>query len=312
MRRIVFILLLFALVCAGGQSLALETAYQLEELEVSLSVPDDLYVLTRASSDAAFEALGLSKEEMLQTFALRRIYLDAIWEGSMTELIITMSENSGTSALYQLNEQSPEKIEELALSFMRLAEDMLPIPGNVNNPSGRDVFSRFWYTNYSVYTDAQVPFIVLEMRGEFDGAPLYGRQYYTVVNGRGVYLTLQSFDGEISQAHATQLLQIVDSCQFVLKPSPVEVEPKYLNISLTILFAAALIGFQFFRLRRRGSHKGAQQKSKQNGMQQVCPEASEKRLEAPLTPCRRCLHCGRLVEKNKTYCPHCGKNPVLL
>lgn len=171
------------------------TTYDLDQLGMSIDIPDDYDVFTRdtPADDPAYAWYGFTKESFDSLLEERNIYLNAIPPNSSREIVVTMIE----STIQSFHLMSDTTLSFLASTWTDVYED-----------------SGVTCLKYEIYQHQQVKFVKIYISQEDDGQPVYGLQYYTVCNGQAINITMHSYSGELTQADEDSLQEIVDSANF--------------------------------------------------------------------------------------------------
>lgn len=206
MKRVAFVIVFFFCILVSPISVfaAGYNTYELDELEISISIPNDHIVFTReiSASDPNLNQYGLTKESMESLMKERNIYLNA-WDRDVNyEIIVTMTENS----LSNFSEISDTVLSTLATTL-------------------EDQYKQYGITviKSEIYQHSQAKFVKLYISQQNNGETVYGLQYYTVNDGKAINITMQSYSGSISSTKEATLKAIVDSAVFWNAPvqSPV-------------------------------------------------------------------------------------------
>lgn len=187
---------LFALtnvVCANAAS----TKYRLEDLELTLSIPDEYAVITRDTkeSDSVFDELRLNAKELLSYFEENGIYLNAIIPDSSEEIVVTMN---------------PNQIDNISVLSDTVLSTVISGLQNEYDKYGVSVVS------HEIYEHDQVKYVKINYEDTKQSA--YGLQYYTIINGKAMNFTIRSYVGSISSKQEITIKGIVDSIKYDNKP----------------------------------------------------------------------------------------------
>lgn len=206
MRKHLLSILTFCLVFYMALTLpalgATERTYLLEDLELSITLPDHYAVFTQdmAADDPALAASGYDLETAQNLLAETNTVLYAMDEtdaGSITLQLIDME-------LEDFSTYTDEELAALAAGREIGYESL-----------GKEV------SRLEVYTHDQTKFICLDYQDETPGYT--AREYLTTYNGTGFLLTFYSMtQGEIPQEQQDQLQTIADSMIFGAQPETSE------------------------------------------------------------------------------------------
>ena len=202
MRRLVSLFSVLLVVIMASPLLAFaagSTTYDLDDLGLSIVIPDNYIVFTRSieSNDPHLSEYGLTKDGMESLMKERSIYLNAWDEEVNFEIIVTMTENS----INNLSQLSDTVLETLATSL---------------SDQYRQVGISF--IKSEIYQHQQAKFLKIYISQPNNDMTVYGLQYYTVYDGKAINITLQSYSGDIDAKKETVIKSIVDSIQFYSNP----------------------------------------------------------------------------------------------
>lgn len=174
-----------------------EEIFRIPELGLEVAIPSEFYVITRETpdDDPVFDALGLTKPELMDHFEANVIYLNAFPADSYEELVVTMSEGSMTD----FNQLGDAALKTFASSFEELYAEY-----------NADI------TSYEIYQHAQAKFIKLYYTDTANA--VWGLQYYTTYNTKAINFTLHSYEGEVTAEQEARIKAIVDSIHFDTEP----------------------------------------------------------------------------------------------
>ncbi len=202
MRRLVSLFSVLLVVIMASPLLALaagSTTYDLDDLGLSIVIPDSYIVFTRSieSNDPHLSEYGLTKDGMESLMKERNIYLNAWDEEVNFEIIDTLTEHS----INNLSQLSDTVLETLATSL---------------SDQYRQVGISF--IKSEIYQHQQAKFLKIYISQPNNDMTVYGLQYYTVYDGKAINITLQSYSGDIDAKKETVIKSIVDSIQFYSDP----------------------------------------------------------------------------------------------
>ena len=194
MKRLtsVFVAILLALTMSTYVHAA-TSVYEIDELGVSLSIPDNYSVITRETpaSDPIFDTIGVSKSELISQFESTNIYLNAIPSYFGEEIVVTMTPNS----ISDFNNLSDTLLSSMASGI-------------------EDEYKSYNISvlDHETYNHRQAKFIKVHYKDTSQSA--YGMQYYTVLDYKAMNFTLRSYDGDITSSQEKVIQSIVDSIAF--------------------------------------------------------------------------------------------------
>jgi len=198
-RLITVLLLLFSCVILSATAAAAESTYYLEELGMSIGLPDDYIALTRDmdADDPSLREYGLDWDALSAMFLEKSIYLNA-WNSDMDyEIVVTMVD----SQLGDYNLYSDTTLSAFASAFEPDYENAGII-----------------ILRHEIYQHSQARFVKLYIYQQNDGQEIYGLQYHTVYAGKTINITMQSYSGGIDAEKEAIQQQIVDTAHFDAEP----------------------------------------------------------------------------------------------
>lgn len=193
----------FDLHMGNGVIIDLPNTYDLDELGMSIDLPDDLIVFTRniKSNDPNLSAYGLTKDGLSSVMLEQNVFLNAWDENVNYEITVTMIE----SPLEDFSQLSDTTLSVLA-----------SIPAEeYERVGGTDVM-------FDIYQHDQTKFIRITFSTPNNGSTVYGLQYQTVHDGKAINITLKSFSGKIGSSKNLLMKNIVDSVHFSIVSQPGE------------------------------------------------------------------------------------------
>lgn len=205
-------LALFCLCSAVPAALAAENStYELPELNMTIEAPKGWYVSTRdvKDGDPNIELLAMDKKELADYYRENDIYLNMVSEGPYADINVKMRVNRSNPDIYDLNSIPDENMLHEAESMMQKLQ--------------KDAEGQITYSGCSVYIHKQAKFFVFNSNYLNNGLTVYGKRYFTVINGQVINITLHSYEGEISDNLSQTLLNTMDSVFFTKvasKPVP--------------------------------------------------------------------------------------------
>lgn len=180
-KTIGLILVIFCVsVCAVSSYAAEAVVYEVDEAGMTLSLPDDWILFSREHDAKRFVCLNARCEEL------------------QAEITV------GAFPQEEVKDFSDCSYSELS----KIAEAMRKAPKK--HYSG-------WYRDSFIYTHRQTAFVVTDHKQY--GSDTFSRQYYTVIEGTGICVTLHSLNGEIAADLNNLLRSVIDSCVFTDLPA---------------------------------------------------------------------------------------------
>ena len=217
----VFLILCLAFSLLSPAAFAAGSSYKLDELGMSIELPQDYIVFTRdiKSNDPNLSAYGLTRDELYSLMVDGCIYLNA-WDKDLNyEIIVTMTD----SPVEDFNLYSDTALMDLASS----AEDEYRNYG-------------ITYIKSELYQHSQAKFIKIYISQQSNGSTVYGLEYSTVYNSKAINITLQSYSGKINSSKEAILKEIVDSVRFDTAPSAASLENNSVGSEGGNIFSALL------------------------------------------------------------------------
>ncbi len=199
----VFLMVIFFLATITT-ALCSDTSYNLPELYMTASLPDDYTVFTRDTeeNDPNLADFGIDIDTLNTMFEQKNIYLNAISEDMSDELIITMVTNDDIKKAFNLKNASDKDME-----------DFLADTDSVFDGLGATL------EDTSSYEHKQALFMVFDFSMTTNGVPTSSRMYSTIINGQFINITFHSYTGAFSETQGALLSQIVDSAVFTMQSS---------------------------------------------------------------------------------------------
>ncbi len=176
--------------------------YNLDELELKTSIPNDYFVITRDISPDSkiLSNLGLKKSDIIEQFEIMGIYLNAFTDTYNEEIVVTMFENNDLSYFILL---SDTELDVFASAMINQLQEL-----------GVDV------KNYDIYHHTQTKFIKCSFFDKQNN--VYGVQYSTLYDGKAINFTMRSYEGSLSSEQEAIIKTIVDEIEFYKDPPTLE------------------------------------------------------------------------------------------
>ncbi|WP_343208460.1 hypothetical protein [Anaerolentibacter hominis] len=223
--------LLCTLLIGSTVSAAAET-YTLDELNMQITMPEGWVNLDRNSENPNFDGEIFNAEELVPYYEQNNIYLNSIRSDYLSELVVTKVEYDGSESIFDFNSFSDKELDKIANEMY--TEDTV-------------LQSGIHYTDHSIYQQEQAKFMVMDFYQEAQGSKVYSRQYYTIINGKAINVTLHSYNGELSEEDLQAQKAAVDSIHFneILKKPFSQVFkallPTILAVVVTCVIIAAVV-----------------------------------------------------------------------
>ena len=225
MKRIiiVFILVIIILSC-NGIALAEDSIYELDEMNMTITIPVEFIVLTRdiKDDDPNLLVYYTDKETLLNVYENSHIYLSGRNDYDSIKIDITMIENDDISYIFDFSTYTINEIDGFAQKMLGMeTQEIIDIANEAGQVDMSDVsevsFDKYFITKYD-----QVFFIVSDTYNVYDDITIYVRQYSTIINGQGINITMQSTNKELSNDNIMLLDSIINSIEFSeIKEKPI-------------------------------------------------------------------------------------------
>lgn len=192
-------LLLVCLAISGAFALtafAENTSYELDELNMSIPIPNDMLTITRESepTDSYFSKFSLDYQETMDTLVADDIYLQAMKEDNSLLLTVTMTKSSDSKEI--------DNYKSLSDDEMSAVKDKL-----LEDPA---------YKSASIVDYNNVRYINLTMSTKMGKKIVQAQQYNTVINGENIVISMQAAAGEkFTTDHKELLTTIIEGTKII-------------------------------------------------------------------------------------------------
>lgn len=190
-------------------SQAAAAQHTLEGTEITLSFPDDAYVVTPSTplDDPTFSSFGISDPQEVVDYMKEVGILAEVLFDDITYEVIAGSppiSSSYTTSLSDFVDGSEEEMNELYDSLSAQFED-----------------TQMTVNGIYLCRDFEYPFVVYDISQPFGETTAYSREYYTWVNNQALYVTLHNYSGEPVSVEQDRLLRsIVETVKFPTQAKP--------------------------------------------------------------------------------------------
>lgn len=176
---------------------AASNTYDLDELELKVTIPNDYSVITRdtPASDPIFSDLGTTKSAIVSQFETNNIYLNAISNTYNEEIVVTNMKNS---------------LSNFSLLSDTVLNTFASTLANQYKGYGINV------SRHEIYQHSQAKFIKVYFTDTANS--VHGLQYYTIYDGKAMNFTMRSYEGSLSSRQETIIKTIVDSIKYDKAP----------------------------------------------------------------------------------------------
>lgn len=224
---------LLALGCAVPAFAAEKTTYTIEEMNITLELPDDLYVFEQSDFNILDPNPDLEKagftdpQEQLEMMQEYEIYLTAVSQDQMLSINVAKKDSTTTQSVYDLSQLTDEQFEEF-LDTMRGEDDTT------------DEIEAYEVQRYD--DQPERPFFTIRMKMNSEQ---YGEKeelcYVTVVNGYSITIDGVA-EGDMTQEQSDLLREIADSVHVtqIIEQETIELNAETI---FSLLFPLVLIVF---------------------------------------------------------------------
>ena len=191
------LLVLFIAVFAYADDMV---TYNLDALNMSIDVPAEwlTFTLDTDDSDPNLALLGIGADDLVADFESKSIYLNSLQTDPVVEIVVTMLAYDGSQDIFSFNRFSDSELESLGLEMVE----------GLEGETDAD------YTFTGTYNTDQAKFATYDLEQSYYGQTIYGHQFYTVINGQAINITMHSYDGPLSDEMRNLQYEIVDSVYF--------------------------------------------------------------------------------------------------
>lgn len=193
MKKIVaslMISLIILLQCAGVM------ATDFESIKMNIELPKDYYDLkdgidSNDSKITFYETmLKTTKEDMAEQFEQNSVLYNGVSSNLSKQIILAESQNRLTKKIFHLNTATEKQMEEVKAGLNELAKNQ-----------------NMEVTSQEIYENSGITFVY----SVINNSPLTIHQYYTIVNGKGITISLNS---SYSNVQGKELKDVVDTITF--------------------------------------------------------------------------------------------------
>ncbi len=183
--RLLPVLIVLIISLSAFTAFAESTSYEIDELSMSISIPNDMLAITRDSekTDSYFSKFNLKYKETMNRFKDGNIYLQAMKEDSSLTLTVTMTEDKNSKKVSNYAYLSASELKSIMNKYL-----------NDNA-----------YKSGSVIECNNLKYIFLTMSTKSGKKIVQAQQYLTVINGMNITLTLDAPAGEKLTSDDTEM-----------------------------------------------------------------------------------------------------------
>ncbi len=237
MKKIVSILILTVVILAGTTRVFGE---RFEGLGMNIDLPEEYYNLkagvdTNDSKVEFYTALmQTTKEDLAAEYKQNLVLYNGISSNLANEIYISETENNLTKSIFHLSLASEDRIDKVENEIKK-----------VNESQGLQITSQETYSNNGIKFIKTVS----------TKSKLTIYQYYTIINGTGITISLHSSD---SSAKIEDLKKIIDTISFEeLQEKPADIT-LYVLIGITailVIMVLVLMYMAFFSKRNEDDYE---------------------------------------------------------
>ena len=169
-------------------------SYRIEEAGMDISLPKDMYVVTKDTDPKypAFEAYKLTKEQMRKNLDDMHVLLKADTKDFVNDITVSVFENKDTKNIGDLSKLSENELQRV-----------------IDNLLEQSIYKGCVKSEYN-----NTVFLTLNVEDKANNTNINGIQQYTVVNGKRVIITFQSFDGKLDDFETALFDGIMQKVKF--------------------------------------------------------------------------------------------------
>lgn len=236
------IMLLLSAIMLIVPVMAYAEVVEIEELNLSIELPQELEITTRDDIDPMFFDVEAAYDYMIEN----DIYLNVIpWDETFRyELSVFMVDVEGQDSFYTASEKELEK------SLPDFAENLQQI--------GAEIVSS------EVMSIGQSKYVVFEMRNIESVGSIYAKQYYTAINEQAISFTMHVFN----EADIQEAEELLDAAMQTVQFSKVTTPKRLSNVMRIVIYAVvgaaggAVLGFSISLINKKRTKR--EQANQQN------------------------------------------------
>lgn len=195
MKKLTAFLCALMLMMTCGFALAESTAYELPELDMTLTLPDTVVALTAETDKSVYTMLGMGKDAMTAAMEAQSTYMVIYPFDWNMEINVVMTENV-LESLDDIDDASMELV--VRVIKQALENEGVTVTDYDVYPIGNEKYFRHFYT-----------------ANAGNGNVNYAMQYYTIRNHKGIVLRMFSYEGTpLTEEQQALLQQIVDGAVY--------------------------------------------------------------------------------------------------
>jgi len=216
LKRLFCSLLTITFIIGGTcASYAAAKTYSFSDLDIEIQVPNELAVFTRSvtSADKNLDLIDTTSDELLVMFQEHGIYLEAFPTDVSYELVV--SGKAVSSDVKDFNTLSDSELNQGLQAYREKCESV----------ESDEIFDVTTYKNNSTI------FYQTDFKTVSNDITVYGKKYYTVMQGKELNFTVQSKDIAVTDIQASQLKAIVDTAVYKQIDSSIFESPIFTELS---------------------------------------------------------------------------------
>lgn len=220
-----------AAVCSFAfTAFAQSTAYEINALNMSIPVPDNMITLTRDSTDndPFFTTFKLNYDTTMSKLKEGNIYLESVTKDSSLTLTVTMTRTEDSKKIGSYNSLSDEELTNI---MTKLRENST-------------------YKDASPVEYKDVKYICLNMSYKSGKKTVEAQQYNTVMNGENINITLQAAPGKKLKTDDKEMLAGIIKETTILNDNFFNRNKGFILYGVITLVAIAIIVVAFILLRK--------------------------------------------------------------
>jgi len=224
MKKFLAVLTAMALVlCVAAAGFAAGDSFEIDELNMSITIPGagNMALFTRggAQNGAAEDflaATGATDADMQAYMLQNGLYLSAMDMDTLNEISISSIDNKDTKYLYDMDDLDSEEIQSIVDTMGSLDVDE-NIPDEIRD-SGATWMEGGTLNFEAVETLNGHTYVAFSADGDMEEMATWVTGYYTIKNGRAIYIRCFTYDGPATQEQKEMLREIAQSAEYVKIP----------------------------------------------------------------------------------------------
>jgi len=195
----VFMAVIFIMLCVLP-AFAATTKYTLDELNMTIEVPEEFATLTRdvTDSDPNVKLFDFtSSKEVISMLKEYNGYLNTSPKNGEYGILVTMTSDKSSKSFFNLNLLSKNELQKMVDKAMKVNSHEIK------------------YSGYEIFQHKQAKFIVFRGMIKDGTEKSYITQYFTIYNGQTININLYSYTGPASENAELQQKEIVNNIKFI-------------------------------------------------------------------------------------------------